>query len=122
MMITAKEYYILTFETTTDTMYAAKYLEPYFSIAVMPLPQEISSGCGLAIRFRESSESEILSFLTHTPLNAALYKMYTKKKPENIRYKNCFRQGKGAAAIRKCSSPFFADSLCNSLCFKPQIL
>ncbi len=78
-MINPKEYYILAFDTTTDAMQAEKYLKDYFSIAVMPVPREISSGCGLSIRFQEPDMETIINFLKTTPITGTLYKMNTKK-------------------------------------------
>lgn len=79
-MITPKEYYILAFDTTTDAIQAEKYLQSHFLIAVMPVPHEISSGCGLAIRFQEPDEQAILNYLKSTDhINGTLYKMNTQK-------------------------------------------
>ena len=79
-MLKPKEYYILAFDTTTDAMQAEKLLKDKFNIAIMPVPREISSGCGLSIRFQEPDESEIISYLKVTPLiYGTLYKMETKK-------------------------------------------
>ena len=74
-MIGAQEYYILTFETTTDVMAAEKSINEYFSIAIMPVPREISSGCGLAIRFQEPDEATIIEFLKQRQVTGTLYKM-----------------------------------------------
>ena len=79
-MITPKEYYILAFDTTTDAMQGEKLLKDKFNIAIMPVPREISSGCGLSIRFQEPDKAAIIQHLKDTPLiNGTLYKMSTKK-------------------------------------------
>ena len=79
-MLISKEYYILAFDTTTDAMQAEKLLKDKFKIAVMPVPREISSGCGLAIRFQEPDESVIIEHLKASPLiQGTLYKMNTQK-------------------------------------------
>lgn len=78
-MTAEKEYLILAFKTTTDAMQAEQYLKKVFSIAVMPVPREISSGCGLAIRFLNPDETAVRNFLKTLSLNFALYKMSTKK-------------------------------------------
>ena len=72
-------YYIMSFPTTTDAMQAEKYMKEHFHITIMPTPREISSGCGLAIRFMEPHENAILDFVQTAPLNGTLYKMYTHK-------------------------------------------
>lgn len=76
---TAKDYYILAFDTTDSVMAAEACLRDRFSISIMPVPREISTGCGLAIRFREPDETAILDFLNSGTLECALYKMNTKR-------------------------------------------
>lgn len=79
-MITPKKYYILSFETTTDAMKAEKYLQSNFTIAVMPVPREISSGCGLAIRFQDPDISAVMEFLRSSfRIHSTLYEMDTQK-------------------------------------------
>ncbi len=78
-MLSSGEYYILAFQTTTDAMAAEKYAKERFSVAVMPVPREISSGCGLAIRFLEPEEECILEFCRDFPVRGTLYKMGTVK-------------------------------------------
>ena len=81
-MIRPKEYYILAFDTTTDAMQGEKLLKDKFNIAIMPVPREISSGCGLSIRFQDQAPDEdaIVQYLKDTPLiQGTLYKMNTQK-------------------------------------------
>lgn len=79
-MLNAKEYYILSFHTTTDAMQAEKLLKDSFDIAIMPVPREISSGCGLSIRFQKPVENTIITYLKSNPLiNGTLYKLTTKR-------------------------------------------
>lgn len=78
-MITPKDYYILAFDTTTSVMAAEARLKEHFSISIMPVPREISKGCGLAIRFQEPVEAAIMDFLSNASLDCTLYKMNTKK-------------------------------------------
>lgn len=73
------EYYILAFGTTTNVMQAEKLLKDVFNIAIMPVPREISSGCGLAIRFLEPDEDAIIEYLKFSPVEGVLYKLCTKK-------------------------------------------
>jgi len=79
-MIRPKEYYILAFDTTTDAMQAEKLLKDHFDIAIMPVPREISSGCGLSIRFQNPDEAVIINHLKENPIICGtLYKMNTQK-------------------------------------------
>lgn len=74
-------YYIMTFPTTTAVMAAEKYLKDHFPITIMPVPRELSAGCGLAIRFMHSDtdSDSITEFCRSAPLEGTLYKMYTHK-------------------------------------------
>lgn len=72
-------YYIITFQTTADAMQAEKYAKTCLHAAIMPVPREVSSGCGLALRFIEGTEEDIISFCQNDRINGTLYKMYTKK-------------------------------------------
>lgn len=78
-MIPSKVYYILAFDTTTDVMSAEAALKDHFPIAIMPVPQEISKGCGLAIRFLNPDETSIIDFLDASSMGGSLYKMNTQK-------------------------------------------
>ena len=39
-------YYIMAFDTTTDAMQAEAYAKDRIPSTIMPVPREISSGCG----------------------------------------------------------------------------
>ena len=79
LMNVPSEYYILAFETTTNAMQAEKLLKDIFDIAIMPVPREISSGCGLAIRFQNPDEHAIIEHMKTVSLEGTLYKLCTKK-------------------------------------------
>lgn len=72
-------YYIMAFDTTTDAMAAEKYARDRIASSVMPVPREISSGCGLALRFMENDERSILAFCKDAPLHGTLYQMETRR-------------------------------------------
>lgn len=78
-MNTEAYYFIIAFPTTTDAMQAEEYTREHFHITIMPTPREISSGCGLAIRFMEPEEESIIEFVRTAPFKGNLYKMYTHK-------------------------------------------
>lgn len=79
-----KYYYILTFDTTTNVMKAEALLKQHFPIAVMPVPREISSGCGLALRFTGNNEPRLFHCLKTFSIPGTLYNMGTVK--ENNSY------------------------------------
>lgn len=78
-MTLPQEYYILAFDTTTSVMEAEACLKNHFSITIMPVPREISKGCGLAIRFLDPDVDAMIDFLKKSPLTGTLYRMGTKK-------------------------------------------
>ena len=59
-MLSQQEYYILTFETNADVMYAEKRIQEHFAITIMPVPGEFHSGCGLAIRFLDPDRKSVV--------------------------------------------------------------
>lgn len=69
----------MAFDTTTDAMYAEKCAKEHIRATIMPVPREISSGCGLALRFMDENEERIITFCKSTPLKGKLYRMYTCK-------------------------------------------
>lgn len=75
----ANYYYIMAFDTTTNVMQAESLLKQHFSIAVMPIPREISSGCGLSLRFMGEDESHLFHYLENFSIPGTLYKMGTAK-------------------------------------------
>ncbi len=70
-----KYYYILVFDSTKEAIDGIEYSKGKIDSSVMPVPREISSGCGLALRFLHSSEDEILAFCRNIPQSCILYKM-----------------------------------------------
>lgn len=79
MMQTTNFYYLMAFPTTTDVMQAEEHLRKKLSITIMPVPREIASGCGLAIRFMEADEQQILRCCDALAVHGTLYQMQTKK-------------------------------------------
>lgn len=78
-MVKSEYYYIMSFKTTTDAMQAEKYAKSRISSAIMPVPREISSGCGLALRFIDEDEKTVLSFCQDAPVTGTLYRMHTHR-------------------------------------------
>jgi len=72
-------YYIISFATNEDVMQAEAYIKKYLPITIIPVPREINTGCGLAIRFMEASEDIIRKFCQTIPIPGSLYRMGTRK-------------------------------------------
>ena len=72
-------YYLMAFDTTTASMQGELHAKEVFEVAMMPVPREVTSGCGLAVRFRSGTEDEIIEFCKQIPVNGSLYKMQTTR-------------------------------------------
>lgn len=64
-LVTATEFYVITFPTTQTALQAEKALdiagEPFILI---PVPGEISAGCGLAVKCTRERKNTILQILS----------------------------------------------------------
>lgn len=72
-------YYIMAFATTTDVIQAECYAKDKIDAVIMPVPREIDSGCGLALRFMETEKESIFTFCKNAPLTGQLYKLETRR-------------------------------------------
>lgn len=72
-------YYIATFQTTSDVMKAEALARQSFELSVMPVPSEISQGCGLALRFLTPEKLDLFSYLSSFPISGILHRMGTQK-------------------------------------------
>lgn len=72
-------YYILAFENTRDAMAAHSLSREQIRALIMPIPTDISIGCGLALRFPDSTKEQIISFCEKLDFPCTLYKMATVK-------------------------------------------
>lgn len=69
-------YGLITFHNTHSAMETRNYLQPLFSIVIMPVLREISSSCGIGIRFHMEDLFKIKEALLHSSLSCDLYRMY----------------------------------------------
>lgn len=44
-------FYVLSFDTTSHSMYAEKLAKERFRVQMIPTPREITASCGLSLRF-----------------------------------------------------------------------
>ncbi len=72
-------YYLMTFENTHAVLQAEEVLKQHFDAAIMPVPRELTAGCGLAVRFLTAGEAEICSYMEKYPMNCRFYEMETEK-------------------------------------------
>lgn len=77
--MTETYYYIMTFDSTKDAIAGEAFAKAKTSIAIMPVPQEISSGCGLALRFPGITETDVIKLCRTFPIPCTLYKMGTQR-------------------------------------------
>ena len=70
--------YIITFENTNHAIRAEQcLLERKLNVGVLPLPSQISAGCGICIRLASDEIKEALEVLSET--NTAEIKIYSKE-------------------------------------------
>ncbi len=75
-MIKKTESLILAFENTADAMAAESFLESNgFPGRLIPVPTEITSGCGLAWKAPPESEKELLAALSEEKLKFKAVKL-----------------------------------------------
>lgn len=79
-------YYLLTFATTNEVMAGEVALQGDCRLRIIPLPGEISAGCGLCLKVEEEEET-IRQAVHRRQLNCEMYfvettlkKTYTKVK------------------------------------------
>lgn len=74
-------YCIITFESTHHAIASEKLLkEKGFHIRIIPVPTEITAGCGLSVRFRKADYEPIRSIMP--PLYPAAYYCIEKNGPK----------------------------------------
>lgn len=61
-LLKTENYFLATFQTTHNALHAEKILEHAgIPFIVVPTPREVSSGCGLAIRFYNEHLDDIMN-------------------------------------------------------------
>ncbi len=68
-----KEFYLITFNSTSHSIFAQKEAAKKFNITIIPTPTIISANCGLAIKFDSGTEPEISDFFKSLNVPAELY-------------------------------------------------
>ncbi|PIE80077.1 MAG: hypothetical protein CSA15_02330 [Candidatus Delongbacteria bacterium] len=62
-------YKIMLFDSTNQVMMAESLLiEAGIEIRLVPIPREISSSCGVCVRYREEDEKKIVDYLSNNGL------------------------------------------------------
>jgi len=57
--------YIITFKNTSFAIKAEQYLlENKFQVSVLPLPSQISAGCGICLRIKQDEIQAVIKTLT----------------------------------------------------------
>ncbi|MGO5051746.1 DUF3343 domain-containing protein [Lachnospiraceae bacterium LCP25S3_G4] len=72
-------YYVMAFDTTMESMKVECLAKNLISVAIMPVPREISSGCGLAIRFIDEPLQKIQDFCINKQISGHLYCMEKRR-------------------------------------------
>jgi len=85
-----KKFGVLSFKTTQRAIFAETVLQKYFEIETIPTPREISSECGLCIKFELIDLDEILEKISREKLTIGgvyiVEKIGSKKLIEEVVY------------------------------------
>ena len=85
-----KKFGILAFKTTQRAIFSETVLQKYFEVETIPTPREISSECGLCIKFDLIDLDEILEKISQEKLTISgayiVEKIGRKKLVEEVIY------------------------------------
>lgn len=85
-----KKFGILSFNTTQRAIFSETVLQKYFDVETIPTPREISSECGLCIKFELIDLDEILKKISQEKLTISgvyrVEKIGRKKIVEEVIY------------------------------------
>lgn len=71
------DYYMLAFTSTHAAISAQALLEPICPVRAMPVLRQVSSGCGIALRFPPPALSAVRAALAASPLAPSEYALYS---------------------------------------------
>lgn len=77
-------YYIITFESTGDAIKAENLLKESFSARIIPVPSEISAGCGFAIRLESDQLEQIKATFEKKVVFSGYYLVVMQDGKKNI--------------------------------------
>lgn len=82
-----EEYIVFAFDSTHEAIKSEKLLEEKnVNGRLIPLPPEVSAGCGLALRINKEIKDEVISLLTNN--DVSIGKMYSLIKENGKRIVN----------------------------------
>lgn len=70
------DYGMIGFINTHAAICAQKLLTPHVPIQTMPVLREVSTGCGIAVRFAPQYRRDIQAILAASPLQPEEYTLY----------------------------------------------
>nr|WP_320026486.1 DUF3343 domain-containing protein [uncultured Acetobacterium sp.] len=68
--------YVITFANTHSAITTQSYLERNAKISIMPTLREISTGCGISIRFLPEEKDNVIAGLKAGGLDAKMFQIY----------------------------------------------
>lgn len=58
-----REFYVITFDSTHKAIKTEKIAKEKLDVELIPTPREISSSCGLSLKFKEEQMDELMDIL-----------------------------------------------------------
>jgi hypothetical protein len=67
---------VIAFSSTHIAMQVQRELEPFIKVLVMPTPREISTGCGISLRFDPQKLLLVQEILSKADIDHSLFQLY----------------------------------------------
>lgn len=74
-----KDFYMIAFDSANHAILTEKQAAARFAVSMIPTPREISSGCGLSLKFRTHEEDSFREFFKTLKVPCKLYHLSEKR-------------------------------------------
>jgi hypothetical protein len=72
MEYSEKSYGVVLFDTAHDAILGEKLLRNHLSVALMPIPSQLSAGCGIVLRFEAEDEVKLSALLVEHQIHGRI--------------------------------------------------
>lgn len=79
-----KEFYVISFDSTHYALDTEKKLKDHVDIETIPTPREISTSCGLSIKFKIDLFESVKNIIKDDIANMKIYKIVREGMKKNI--------------------------------------
>lgn len=73
------DFYMIAFDSASHAILTEKQAAARFAVSMIPTPREISSGCGLSLKFRDHEEASFREFYKTLKVPCKLYHLSEKR-------------------------------------------